>query len=334
MYSLPSCPAYYDTKPISHYLSEENKQTLYFLQNTAYINELILNFENLFENKDFKGFQLGIIPLEDNRNSIACRAFYHSKIQDKSVEKKIADMLNNLDIYEVAFSLFDMDEIEAEEVCEVLRNNGLSKIRKPEDRFDVYRKFVYSLKLFHSVTEDYNYFIEALSHGASQFKNNYFTINGVEQKKIAFSLSELKKISDSVYFAQKWNEKYKAQLLLLQIIKDFDEKNCEKLLIDSFSGRPSFYEKDNHIFKFKTNEPVDLPEYKMSAFITAAFITVNRTLDYDDFKGIHHISNYLSIEEFYETTTFIVSEKEKVALLNIFETQPDTVTSLCVNQRI
>jgi len=329
MYSLPSCPAYYDTKPVSHYLSEESKNTLYFLQNTAYINELILNLENLFQNKDFEGFQLGIIPMEGARSSIGCRALYYSKIQDKSVEKQIVNMLNNLDIYDVAFSLFDMDEIEAEEVCEILRNNGLSKISKPEDRFDVYRKFVYSLKLSHSVMEDYNAFIEALSHGASQFENNYFKINGFEQQKIAFSLAELNKISSGVYFAQQWKQEYESQLRILQIIKDFDEKNCKQLLIDSFSGRPSFYEKDNHIFNFKTDEPVDLPEYKMSAFIT-----VNRILDYDDFKAIHHISNYFSIEKFSETTTFIASEKEKVALLNLFEAQPDTVTSPCVNQRI
>lgn len=88
MYSLPTSPSYYDTKPVSAYLSEESKNTLYFLQNTAYINELILNLENLFQNKDFEGFQLGIIPMEGARSSIGCRALYYSKTQDKSVEKK------------------------------------------------------------------------------------------------------------------------------------------------------------------------------------------------------------------------------------------------------
>lgn len=327
MFSLPQYPSYYNTKPIFHYISDENKDMLYFIQNTSYINKFILEIEELFDDKDFKGFELGIINLKEDRYSIGCRAFYHSQKQDQSVEKKILEMIHILDIYDTS-SLCDLEEVEIEEVCDILKNNGLSKIYNKEDRFNMYYKLVNNLKFYRSTFEDYNAFIKVLYNGDSQFENNYILINGTQQQKIAFSLSEFTQISNGIFFAQLWKYEYEGQLRLLQIIKDFDSKDCDKLLIDSFSGLPVFYAKDKKIFQFKTDDIANLPEYKISSFIE-----VNRKLAYEDFKNIHHISNCLYSDKFYETVTHIESEKEKVALSKIFESELNN-TSHCANHRI
>lgn len=323
MYSLPNTPSYYDTKPISHYISSEDRQIIYSISNTFHVNKFILHLEKLFENENFTGFNMKADSYGTSEHFITCDVFNDSKEKEQ---------VSQIDILNIArefcdSTFYDMEEEEARGLYSFLEKSGIWSIHNRQDRFRAYKDLIEN-NIDSTLISTYQEWVERLEAGMSHESNNTFSINETTLNQVACSLPEFEEFFSGISFINHWLKKYQSQLHLLQIIKDFDEKACDKLFISTFSCKPSFYEKDNQVHMFHTDSIASLSQRQI-----AIYNIIHKKMNYQEFQILHKISETLPAEEFYRTVETIKIEKEKVALSKNLQSIPD-ITKATKRSRI
>lgn len=300
---LPSDPAYYNTQKVSDYISDEDKSVFFSVRNSHYINHLILQIEELFKDSNFLGFEITTDYSEQDEY------FFNCTVQHKSASKrdkqKIQKLILNIIKEFCRNTLKDMSSEEMGETLIYLEKSQLCKMVR-ENRFDNYHAAVqYNADFL--IFPDYDNFIHFLKTGISNFTSaDTIKVNNIQIPRIFLNIEESEKIKSDLEYIKIWLEEYEKKLKIIEIIKNFDQKKCDKIMLDILSGEPFFYVKDNKKYVFNTDLKINMSDKKIGTYRI-----INLPLNYSDFRSFHQISNGFSKEKFENTLDLVKAEKEK-----------------------
>lgn len=321
--TLPQNPSYYDTKSVADYISPSEQSQLYAFSNNHYINHCILLIEQLFDNQNFLGYQLIHKSFDTNDSYFDCDTFHISDNDEKTEKEQI---LNILKLFS-SHSLEDMNKNELIETREYLEMSGIWKIDNREVRFESYKKMVnYNANSLNThLCEE---LISGIQKSVNHNKNSKdITINGIHLKTIAFTLSESEHIKNAFNEIRLWLKEYDKKIKVLEIIKYFENKQCNLLMIDRISGKPSLYEKAGQHYIFQTDQPVNISDKKLRHYAI-----IDQSFRYLDFLPISQISEDFPQNKFDSFIRHISIEKERKCLKETMNETHNPVSKKSVNR--
>lgn len=320
MNSLPHNPAYYDTKRVSDYISNENKDMFFSVLNNHYINHCILRIEELFKDEGFLGFQLGTVCAGEEDYFFECKVNHaYSTDKDKiRLQKRVMEIIQQ----SCSRSLEDMGLEDTQDTTEYLQESGLWNMSR-DTRFENYHKLIHNNANF-IIFPEYEKLLNFLKTGISSFTvEDNMHIHETTFPRICLNIQESKEFANDLLSIQNWISEYEKKLKIIELIKSFDNKECDKLLIDRLSGKPSLYVKNDKYYIVHTDVEINLSE-KMKR----QYNVVDKSMNYADFTFINQIREGLSKRKFDETITSVNIEKERKLLNQIVQHSTPPAISL------